>query len=310
MSETELSGPTDGAGRVSGQQRSVPLSVTDAIGDIERRQGIRPQSQRKRILSALLLLLFMLWFVRASAANPAFDWPLVGQYLFNPRILQGLWTTLWLTLLVTLLSVVLGLGIAVMRLSENPVLSSLAWGYIWLFRATPMLVQLLFWFNIGYLVPTLTLGWPGLTPSVTLPTNELINALGAAILGLTLHGMAYAAEFIRGGLLAVPQGQREAATMLGLSRQQIFLKITLPQSLRSIIPALGNFLIDNLKGTSMISVVAVTELLYSAQLIYNSNYKVIPLLLVATFWYVVVTSLLSVLQSWSERYYGRSYHRR
>ena len=310
MSETELDQATDKAVRGDGQKPDRPLSVIDAISDIERRQGIRPQSQRKRIFFALLLLLFSLWFIRASAANQAFDWPLVGQYLFNPQILQGLWTTLWLTLLVTLLSVVLGLGIAVMRLSDNPVLSSLAWGYIWLFRATPMLVQLLFWFNIGYLVPTLTLGWPGLTPSVQLPTNELINALGAAILGLTLHGMAYAAEFIRGGLLAVPPGQREAAIMLGLRRRQIFLNITLPQSLRSIIPAMGNFLIDNLKGTSMISVVAVTELLYSAQLIYNRNYKVIPLLLVATFWYVVVTSLLSVLQSWSERYYGRGYHRR
>lgn len=289
------------------------ISEQDALSRIneqELRSGVRQPYRWRRHLSAVLLSAVILLLIWQAAENPAFDWPLVGHYLFDKQILQGLWTTLWLTALVTFLSVLFGVVIAVMRLSHNPVLSLLAWSYIWLFRATPLLVQLLFWFNIGYLVPRLTLGWPGLTPSVTFATNDLISAIGASILGLTLHGMAYSAEFIRGGLLAVPQGQKEAATMLGLSPRQIFTKITLPQSLRTIIPALGNFLIDNLKGTSIISVVAVTELLYSAQLIYNRNYKIIPLLLVATFWYVLVTSLLSALQSWTENYYGRGYHRR
>ena len=279
------------------------------IEQAEQQFGVRQPRRWRRQLSALFvsaLLLFLMW---QAAENPAFDWPLVGHYLFDAQILKGLWTTLWLTALVTLLSVIFGVVIALMRLSQNPVVSLVAWSYIWLFRATPLLVQLLFWFNIGYLVPKLTFGW-GATPWFSIATNDLISAIGASILGLTLHGMAYSAEFIRGGLLAVPQGQKEAATMLGLSPPEIFMKITLPQSLRTIIPALGNFLIDNLKGTSIISVVAVTELLYSAQLIYNRNYKIIPLLLVATFWYVFVTSLLSWLQHWSEKYYGRGYHRR
>ena len=280
------------------------------INQAEEFQGFLQVRRWRRHISAVvvsLILLFLLW---QAAENQAFDWPLVGHYLLDSQILQGLWTTLWLTAVVTLLSVILGVVIALMRLSHNPVVSMLAWSYIWLFRATPLLVQLLFWFNIGYLVPRLTLGWPGSSPWFSVATNDLISAIGASILGLTLHGMAYSAEFIRGGLLSVPQGQKEAASMLGLSPVKIFSKIILPQSLRTIIPALGNFLIDNLKGTSIISVVAVTELLYSAQLIYNRNYKIIPLLLVATFWYVVVTSLLSLLQHWSERYYGRGYHRK
>lgn len=298
------------------QAATVPARVSpqnsafERITDRERHQGVRQPRRWQRQISALLVSAILLFFVWQAAENPAFDWPLVAHYLFDRQILQGLWTTLWLTALVTLLSVLFGVGIALMRLSRNPVVSLLAWSYIWLFRATPLLVQLLFWFNLGYLVPRLTIGLPGATPWFSVATNDVISAIGAAILGLTLHGMAYSAEFIRGGLLAVPQGQKEAATMLGLSPVKIFFHITFPQSLRTIIPALGNFLIDNLKGTSIISVVAVTELLYSAQLIYNRNYKIIPLLLVATFWYVAVTSLLSLFQHWSERYYGRGYHHR
>ena len=280
------------------------------INQTEEKHGVRQAWRWRRHLSAITVSAILILLIWQAAENPAFDWPLVGHYLFDSQILKGLWTTLWLTALVTLLSVIFGVVVALMRLSRNPVVSLFAWSYIWLFRATPLLVQLLFWFNIGYLVPRLTLGWPGSSPWFSVSTNDLISAIGASILGLTLHGMAYSAEFIRGGLLAVPQGQKEAATMLGLSPSEIFIKITLPQSLRTIIPALGNFLIDNLKGTSIISVVAVTELLYSAQLIYNRNYKIIPLLLVATFWYVLVTSVLSLLQHWSERYYGRGYHRK
>ncbi len=276
----------------------------------EARSGISRRVPWRRWLSAGILLLLFIVFSGRAAENPAFDWALVGHYLFDRQIMQGLLTTLWLTALVTLLSLVFGVVIAVMRLSANPVIALLAWSYIWLFRATPLLVQLLFWFNIGYLIPRITLGWPGITPAITWSTNDLISALGASILGLTLHGMAYSAEFIRGGLLAIPHGQKEAAKMLGLTPHQVFMKITMPQSLRTIIPALGNFLIDNLKGTSIISVVAVTELLYSAQLIYNKNYKIIPLLLVATIWYVVLTSLLSLAQYWTEKYYSRGYQHR
>ncbi|NKG29377.1 amino acid ABC transporter permease (plasmid) [Erwinia rhapontici] len=300
---------------ISPEKRADPApqkqitSDADLLIRLEQEQGIAQAFPLGRWLLGVLTLLIAGWLALQAADNQAFDWPLVRQYLFHPQILAGLWTTLWLTLLVTFLSMVFGVLIAVMRLSANPVISLLAWCYIWLFRATPLLVQLLFWFNIGYLVPKLNIGLPGLPPLWSIPTNDLISALGASILGLTLHGVAHSAEFIRGGLLGVPKGQQEAARMLGLSSGQIFRKIVFPQSLRTIIPALGNFLIDNLKGTSIISVVAVTELLYSAQLIYNRNYKIIPLLMVATLWYVFITSLLSLGQSWTEKYYSRGYRR-
>lgn len=276
----------------------------------EARGGAASAFPAWRVASGVAVLGVLAAAIVAAAGNEAFDWPTVGEYLFSPKVLYGLWTTIWLTAVVTALSVVLGTLVATMRLSRNPVLSATAWGYVWLFRATPLLVQLLFWFNIGYLVPEVTIGLPGLAPFVSIPTNNLISALGAAILGLTMHGTAHAAEFVRGGLLAVPHGQIEAAGMLGLSPAQIFLKIVFPQSMRTIIPALGNFLIDVLKGTSIISVVAVAELLYSVQLIYNRNYLVIPLLLVATFWYIAVTSVLSVGQHYIERYFGRGYARK
>lgn len=277
--------------------------------ELENKQGITQRFSYTRWAFGVAVLFIALSFIYLAAQNEAFDWALVGHYLFNPQILEGLYTTLWLTAVVTLLSLIFGVVVAAMRLSRNPVVSLIAWCYIWLFRATPLLVQLLFWFNIGYLIPTLNLGLPGMHPWISIPTNSLISALGASILGLTMHGVAYSAEFVRGGLLAVPVGQQEAARMLGLSPLQIFRKIVFPQSLRSIIPALGNFLIDNLKGTSIISVVAVTELLYSAQLIYNRNYKIIPLLLVATIWYVFVTSLLSLMQHAIEKRFNRGYQR-
>ena len=281
-----------------------------ALVELEKQQGLAQRFPVGRWILAAVVLLLVIGFVILSAQNKAFDWPLVGRYLFDKQILNGLYTTLWLTALVTFLSLIFGVVIATMRLSKNPIISTLAWCYIWLFRATPLLVQLLFWFNIGYLMPTLNIGLPGLEPWLSIPTNSLISALGASILGLTMHGVAYSAEFVRGGLLSVPQGQQEAARMLGLSQLQIFRKIVFPQSLRTIIPALGNFLIDNLKGTSIISVVAVTELLYSAQLIYNRNYKIIPLLLVATLWYVFITSLLSLLQHAIEKHFNRGYQRK
>lgn len=273
----------------------------------EKKQGIQHRFLLGRLAGGIIVLFFLSVFIWLSAENQAFDWPVVGHYLFDRQILNGVVTTLWLTVVVTVLGVLLGVVVASMRLSKNPVISSLAWSYIWLFRATPLLVQLLFWFNIGYLIPTLNIGIPGLHPWFSVPTNSLISALGAAILGLTMHGVAYSAEFIRGGLLAVPRGQQEAARMLGLSPWQIFIKIVFPQSLRSMIPVLGNFLIDNLKGTAIISVVAVTELLYSAQLIYNRNYKIIPLLLVATLWYLFLTSAFTLIQHVIEKRVNRGY---
>lgn len=243
--------------------------------------------------------------VASLAVNPAMDWSTVGEYLFNQQILDGLVVTLWLTLVVSVLGNVLGAVVAACWLSQNPVLRIFAWGYVWIFRSIPMLVQLLFWFNIGYLYPVIFFGLPFLPPVGSIPTNQLVTATVAAIVGLTLHETAFASEIIRGGILSVDLGQKEAATALGISRRRALVRIVLPQAMRAIIPSLGNLLILTLKGTAIVSIIAVSDLLYSAQYIYNQNFKVIPLLVVASLWYLVITSVLSILQHYLEEYFSR-----
>ncbi|CCH34702.1 amino acid ABC transporter permease [Actinosynnema sp. NPDC047251] len=239
------------------------------------------------VLSALVVVL---WSV---VTNEQFQWGVVAQYFTTEAVLRGLGLTLWVTALTVVLGFVIGGVLAVMRLSGNPVLVGVSWGYVWLFRSVPLLVQLLFWFNIGALYPVLS----GATP--------IIGPVTAVIIGLVLHEAAYAAEVVRGGILSVDAGQVEAALALGMRRGRVLRRIVLPQAMRAIIPAAGNMLIGTLKGTSIVSVLAVQDLLYSVQLIYNRNYLIIPLLLVATVWYVVVTSLLGVGQHYVERFYAR-----
>lgn len=227
--------------------------------------------------------------------NKAFQWDVVAQYFTSASVLRGLVLTLWLTVLVMALGFVLGTLLAVFRLSANPVLRAVSWGYVWFFRSTPILVQLLFWFNIGALYPTV----------LGVHTVNLLGPVAVAVIGLTLHEAAYAAEVVRGGILSVDRGQIEAAQSLGLGRWRRLTRIVLPQAMRSIVPPAGNMLIGTLKGTSIVSVIAVQDLLYSTQLIYHRTYEVIPLLLVATLWYVAVTSVLSLGQHYVERYYAR-----
>ncbi|GAA1000355.1 amino acid ABC transporter permease [Acrocarpospora macrocephala] len=243
------------------------------------------------------------------ARNPAMEWDVVAAYFLATPVLKGLWLTVWLTLVVTTLGFVAGIAVAAMRLSANPVLRAISWAYVWFFRSVPVLVQLLFWFNIGYLYPTLSLGIPGGPTLISGSSNDLISATTAALLGLTLHEAAHAGEIIRGGILAVDPGQIEAGTALGLRRSRIFRRVVLPQAMRSIVPATGNLLIGTLKGTSMVSVIAVNDLLYSVQFIYNRTYAIVPLLAVATAWYLIVTSLLSAAQYYVERHFARGARR-
>ncbi|MEV6981720.1 ABC transporter permease subunit [Sphaerisporangium sp. NPDC051017] len=243
------------------------------------------------------------------AHNRAMQWDVVAEYLLATPVLEGLWLTVWLTLLVTTLGFLAGIGVAAMRLSANPVLRMIGVAYVWFFRSVPVLVQLLFWFNIGYLYPTLSLGIPGGPTLISGSANDLISATTAAGLGLTLHEAAHAGEIIRGGILAVDPGQVEAGTALGLSRSRIFRRVVLPQAMRGIVPATGNLLIGTLKGTSMVSVIAVNDLLYSVQFIYNRTYAIVPLLTVATAWYLIVTSLLSAAQYHVERHFARGARR-
>ena len=242
---------------------------------------------------------------RSVATNPRFEWGLVGHYLFDSRILHGLGVTLELTVISMAIGIALGVILAVMRLSPNSLVSNSSWFYIWLFRGTPVLVQILFWSFISALYPTIALGIPFGPQFVHLNANSFITPFVAAILALGLNEGAYMAEIVRAGILSVDEGQSEAAHALGMTRMQTMRRIVLPQAMRVIIPPTGNETISMLKTSSLVSVVATSELLYSAQLIYAANYKQIPLLIVVSIWYLFFTTILSIGQYYIERRFGR-----
>lgn len=258
-----------------------------------------PARHPGRWLAALVIAVTGVLLAKSVITNPHFRWDVVGEYLTSEQILIGLRNTLQLTVVAMVIGVALGVVLAVMRLSANPVVAAAAWGYIWFFRGTPLLVQLIFWFNISALYPSITLG------PLELNANQLITPLFAAILGLGLNEAAYMAEIVRGGLLSVDRGQTEAAKSLGMTPLRTLRRIVLPQAMRVILPPTGNQTINMLKTTSLVSVLAYTELLYAAQLIYARTYETIPLLIVVSIWYVVVTSILTVGQYYLERHFGR-----
>src|SRR4051794_31462173 len=204
------------------------------------------------------------------------------------------------------IGIALGVVLAVMRLSPNPLVTGFSWFYVWFFRGTPVLVQLLFWSFVSALYPQISLGIPfGGPVLVHGSANAVITPFVAAILGLGLNEGAYMAEIVRAGILSVDEGQTEAAQALGMTRLQMMRRIVLPQAMRVIIPPTGNETISMLKTSSLVSVIAYSELLYSVQLIYAVNYKQIPLLMVASIWYLIVTTVLSVGQYYLERRFGR-----
>ncbi|MGW1705897.1 amino acid ABC transporter permease [Streptomyces sp. NPDC002206] len=277
------------------QSRPAPLSENSGKDNDADHLRIVPARRTGQWAAAVVVLLLLAPALNSVIRNDAFQWDVVGDYFTTDSVLRGLGLTLWLTALVMALGFALGAVLAVLRLSVNRVLQAVSWGYVWLFRSTPILVQLLFWFNIGALYPEI----------LGVRTANLLGPVTVAVIGLTLHEAAYAAEVVRGGILSVERGQIEAAQSLGLGAWRRFRRIVLPQAMRSIVPPAGNMLIGTLKGTSIVSIIAVQDLLYSAQLVYHRTYQVIPLLLVATLWYVVVTSLLSVGQHYIERHYAR-----
>ncbi|MET9792819.1 amino acid ABC transporter permease [Streptomyces canus] len=260
---------------------------------------IVPRRRLGQWTAAVAVLVLLGLAVNSVLRNDAFQWDVVADYFTTDAVLRGLWLTLWLTAVVMTLGFVLGALLAAARLSANPVLRSVSWGYVWLFRSIPILVQLLLWFNIGALYPHI----------LGVRTVDLLGPVTVAVIGLTLHEAAYAAEVVRGGILSVDRGQIEAAQALGLSRWRRWWRIVLPQAMRSIVPPAGNMLIGTLKGTSIVSVIAVQDLLYSVQLVYHRTYQVIPLLMVATVWYTVVTSVLGVGQHYLEKHYARGSER-
>ncbi len=267
---------------------------------------IVPLRHPGRILTAAIVLVAAASLGQSVVTNERFEWNVVGEYLFNAQIMAGLRTTLLLTLIAMTLGIIFGVVLASFRMSENKVLSWLSGAYLWFFRGTPLLVQLIFWYNLSALYPRLSFGIPFGGPEIVgAATNQVLSLWVVAVIGLTLNESAYMAEIVRGGLLSVPKQQSEAAAALGMNRFLAFRRVILPQALRVIVPPTGNQVIGMLKYTSLVSIIALADLLYSAQLIYAQTFQTIPLLLVASIWYLVATTVLSFLQGYLERRFGR-----
>ncbi|HEY4929024.1 MAG TPA: amino acid ABC transporter permease [Acidimicrobiales bacterium] len=258
------------------------------------------------LLAMLVNSLLFSYRVRGGTREGRFQWGVVSHYLFTGPVLRGIVITLELTVIAMVAGITIGVVLAVLRLSPNPLLSGAAWLYIWFFRGTPVLVQLFFWYiGIAYLYVNVTLGVPFGPALVTFNSNTLITAFVAGALGLSLNEGAYMAEIVRAGIISVDEGQTEAAQSIGLSKLQTMRRIVLPQAMRIIIPPTGNETISMLKTTSLVSTIAVADLFQETQNIASRTYEVVPLLLVASLWYLFFTSVLTVGQYYIERYYAR-----
>jgi len=265
----------------------------------------RPRGRvRRLVLSGTALAiagLLLAWVI----TNERFEWPVVASYLFAPYVLKGVVTTLWLTAICMVLGVVFGIVLALMKLSSSIPLRVASNAFIWFFRAVPMLVQLIFWFNLSYLLPRVVVGVPFGPEFFSWNTNDLINATTAAIIGLTIHESVYMAEIIRAGILSVDSGQRDAALAIGMTPGRAFRRTVLPQAMRVIVPPTGSQVISLLKGTSLVSVIGMTDLLHATQVIYSRTFEVVPLLMVASVWYLFLVGILSIAQTQLERRLGR-----
>ncbi|AUG75887.1 ABC transporter permease [Kitasatospora sp. MMS16-BH015] len=272
----------------------------------EERIEAVPVRHLGRLAAAVLALLAVGGTVWSLAKNPNLHWDVVAGHLFDTTVLDGLLTTAWLTAAAMAVGVAGGVVLAVMRLSPNPVLYGLSSLFVWLFRGTPLLVQIIFWGFFGALYKHVMIGIPFTHVTfASWPTNSVIGATTAALLALGLNEAAYASEIVRAGIQSVDPGQAEAAHSLGMSPALTMRRIVLPQAMRVIIPPMGNETINMLKTTALVSVISAHEMLFAVQEIYAQNYQVIPLLVVASFWYLALTTVLGIPQAWLERRYGR-----
>jgi polar amino acid transport system permease protein len=275
-----------------------------AAGPAAEDLRVVPVRHPGRWVAVAVLAVLAAMLVNSLVRNPRWEWDYVRGYFTYEAILRGIVVTLELTVLAMAIGLAGGIILAVMRLSPNPIVSGASWLYTWFFRGTPVLVQLIFWGYISALYPRLGIGIP-FGPNVSAESNALISTFTAAVLGLGLNEAAYMAEIVRAGLLSVDHGQTEAAQALGMQRLQTLRRIVLPQAMRVIIPPTGNETISMLKTTSLVTVLALGDLLGAASLIYGGNFKYIPLLAVASIWYLIMTSVLSVGQYYIERRFAR-----
>jgi polar amino acid transport system permease protein len=265
--------------------------------------AVRPARHLSRWVAAAVVLMVFGLLVRAFAQS-SIQWGIVRKYFTTTIVIEGFLRTLQITAVSMLLAIVLGVIFAVMRMSKNPVTSGVAWLYVWFFRGTPILLQILLWFNLAVVFPRLA--FPGIYSGRTI---DVITPFIAGVLALGVNEGAYLTEVIRGGMLSVDEGQDEASTALGLSRLQALRSIILPQAMRVIIPPVGNETIGMLKTSSLVAVISFNELLGTVQQIYFVQGRVIELLFVAGAWYLVATSVLSIGQYYLERHLGRGLQR-
>jgi len=285
---------------------SAPLNALDAATPAADEIEAVPVRHPGRWVASAIVVVIAVSIVNSIVTNPRFGWGHVGHYLFAGRITGGVLVTIELTLAAQGIGIVLGVLLAVMRLSPNPLISWASWIYIWFFRGTPVYVQIIFWYvGIAALYPMIDLGVPFGPAFIHINANTVITSFMAVVLALGLNEGAYMSEIVRAGIISVDEGQHEAALSLGMTRLQTMRRIVLPQAMRVIIPPTGNETISMLKTSSLAVAAAGSELFSQATNIFNANYEIIPLLIVASLWYLAMTSVLYVGQYYLERYFAR-----
>ncbi len=289
--------------RPKGAPVTLPLAE---LQDGVRINEVAPRRHPGRWIAVGLLLLFALQFASTVATNENFHWNVFVKYLFASTVISGVGWTLLLTLLAMTIAVVIALALVLMRESENPILRGVAWSWIWFFRGTPVYTQLLFWGLFAVLFPRISLSIPFGPEIWGMETKYLVTPAIAALAGLGFNESAYLAEIFRAGFKSIDRGQSEAAQALGMRQHKVWLRILVPQAMRVIIPPTGNETIGMLKMTSLVIAIPFTlDLMFATNAISNRLYMPIPLLLVAGFWYMTITSVLMVGQYYLERHFGK-----
>lgn len=293
---------SDTNGRVAGA--SAPEPGTPAPPEVI--QAVKLRHPWRTVIAVVLVVLVALFIYDAAVNRPVYDWATVGTYVFDVRVFEALGYTLLLTVYAMVIAIVLGVVLAIMRLSPNPVVKSVAWVYLWVFRGTPVYVQLTFWGLIATIYKTIEIGLPAQAPWVSISVKDLFSTFALAVIGLALNEAAYMAEIVRAGLLSVDKGQEEASTALGLGWWHTMTQVILPQAMRVIIPPTGNEVISMLKTTSLVTAVPFSlELFTRTHDIGLKGYTPVPLLIVASIWYLVATSVLMVGQFFLERHFAK-----
>lgn len=268
-----------------------------------------PRRHYLRTAVAIVVGVYLIAVIQSLVTNERFNWPVVARYLFDPMVLGGVLNTCLLTIASMGLGLILAFFVAQFALSESRLLKAAAIVFVWLFRSVPLLVLLLLLYNIGALYDVIPIGIPFGPPLIELPTTG-VSAFAVAVVAFGFHEAAYSSEIIRASILSVPSGQREAAMALGMSNARTMVRVVLPSAVRVALPPLMNQLIMMLKGTSIVAFIAFPDLLFSVQKIYTVNYEVMPLLVVASVWYFVLVSALTIVQQIVERHLARTTRRR